>query len=79
MKNDVFWNVTQSVCRRNRRFGGTYRLHHHADKNRRAGINVSSVQQPKHAVKKYRLYVSPKRRFLEEPHGVKSLKTAPFC
>jgi hypothetical protein len=32
-----------------RRFGGTYRLRHHGDKNPRARNNVSSNWQPKHA------------------------------
>jgi hypothetical protein len=27
MKNGVFWDVTPCGCCKNRRFGGTYRLH----------------------------------------------------
>jgi hypothetical protein len=42
MKNAVFCDVTQSGSCNNRRFGGTYRLHHQGDKNRRARNNVSS-------------------------------------
>jgi hypothetical protein len=41
MKYAVFWNVTPCGSCKNRCFGGTYRLHHQGDKNRRAG-NVSS-------------------------------------
>jgi hypothetical protein len=35
-KNAVLWDVTQFGSCENRRFGGTYRLHHQGDKNRRA-------------------------------------------
>jgi hypothetical protein len=34
MKYTVFWDVTPSDSYKNRRFGGTYRLHHQGDKNR---------------------------------------------
>jgi hypothetical protein len=34
MKNDVFWDVTPCGSCKNRRFGGTWHLHHHGDKNR---------------------------------------------
>jgi hypothetical protein len=49
MKNVVFWDVTPCGCCKNRRFGGTYRLHYRGGKVRRARKNVSS----KHAAKKY--------------------------
>jgi hypothetical protein len=42
MKNAVFSDVTQCGSFRNRRFGGTHRLHHQGDKNRCATNNVSS-------------------------------------
>jgi hypothetical protein len=45
MKDAVFWDVTPCGCCKNRRFGGTYRLHQ-SDKNERARNNVSSNQQP---------------------------------
>jgi hypothetical protein len=45
MKSAVFWNVTLCGSCKNRRFGGTYRLHHQGDKNRRASNNVNSVLQ----------------------------------
>jgi hypothetical protein len=35
LMNAVFWDVTPRASRKNRRFGGTYRLHHQVDKNRR--------------------------------------------
>jgi hypothetical protein len=43
MKNAVFWDVTLCGSCKNRRFGGTYRLHHKGDKNRRARNNT--IQQ----------------------------------
>jgi hypothetical protein len=43
VKNAIFWDVTPCGSCKNRRFGGTYRLHHQGDKNRRAR-NVSSKQ-----------------------------------
>jgi hypothetical protein len=36
MKNAVVWDVALCGSCKNRRFGGTYRLHHQGDKNRRA-------------------------------------------
>jgi pentatricopeptide repeat protein len=32
-KNAVFWNMMLCGCGKNRRFGGTYRLHHEGEKN----------------------------------------------
>jgi hypothetical protein len=34
MKNALFWDVTPCGSCKNRRFGGTQRLHHQGDKNR---------------------------------------------
>jgi hypothetical protein len=34
MKNGVFWDVMPHGSCKNRRFGGTWRLHHEGDKNR---------------------------------------------
>jgi hypothetical protein len=34
MKNGVFWEVTSCGSCKDRRFGGTYRLHHQGNKNR---------------------------------------------
>jgi hypothetical protein len=41
-KNVIFWDVTPHASCKNRRFGGSYRLHHQDDKNRQAR-NVSSI------------------------------------
>jgi hypothetical protein len=41
MKNEVFWDFTPCGCK-NRRFAGTYHLHHYRANNRRAWNNVSS-------------------------------------
>jgi hypothetical protein len=41
-KNAVFWDVTPCGSYKNQHFGGTYRLHHQADKNQQARNNVSS-------------------------------------
>jgi hypothetical protein len=65
MKDSVFWDVTPPDSCKNRSFEGTYRLHHQSDKNWRAGNNDSRN-------------VPPKRRFLQEPRGLTSQKTALF-
>jgi hypothetical protein len=41
LKNGVFWDVTPCGSCKNRRFGGTYRLHHQGDKNRWTRNNAS--------------------------------------
>jgi hypothetical protein len=41
-KNTVFSDVTRCGSCKNLRFGGTYRLHHQGDNNRRARNNVSN-------------------------------------
>jgi hypothetical protein len=43
MRNAVIWDVTSCGSCKNRRFGGTCRLHHRGEKNQRARNNVSSV------------------------------------
>jgi hypothetical protein len=63
----AFWDVTSCDSCKNRRFGGTYCFHNQGDKNRWARNDVSSDKQPTHAAK---YYFPPKRRFLQEPHGV---------
>jgi hypothetical protein len=40
MNNTVFWVVTLCGSCMNRRFGGTYRLHHQGEKNQQARNNV---------------------------------------
>jgi hypothetical protein len=66
MKNAVFWDVTPCGSFKNQRFGGMQRINHQVDKNLRAR-NVSSNLEPKHC-----------SRFLQEPRGVTSQKTAFF-
>jgi hypothetical protein len=61
LKNGVFWVVTPCGSCKNHRFGGTWRLLHQGDKNRCTR----------------RRQFPPKRRFLQEPHGVTTQKT-PF-
>jgi hypothetical protein len=43
MKNAVLWDVTLCGLCRNRRFGGTERLHHNANKNRWTRNNVRNT------------------------------------
>jgi hypothetical protein len=38
MKNVVFWDITSCGFCKNRRFRGTYLIHHQGDKNRRANV-----------------------------------------
>jgi hypothetical protein len=73
MKNVVFWDLTPCGSCNSRRFGGTYHLHHQGDKNSRARNSVSSNQQSKFADSCRPSDVgdvTPKRRFLQEAHGV---------
>jgi hypothetical protein len=42
LKNGVFWVVTPCGSCKNRRFGGTYRLHHQSEKNQQGRNNVGS-------------------------------------
>jgi hypothetical protein len=42
VKNAVLWDVTPCGSRKNRGFGGTYRLHHKGGKDQRSRNNVSS-------------------------------------
>jgi hypothetical protein len=46
MSNAIFWEVVPCGYCKNQHFGGTYRLHHQGDKNRRTRNNVSSNYQP---------------------------------
>jgi hypothetical protein len=46
MKNAIFWEVTPCGSCKNRRFGGTQRLHHKGDNNRWTRHNVSRNYQP---------------------------------
>jgi hypothetical protein len=42
MKNVLFWDVMPCGSCKNRRFRGTYHLHHQGEKNQQARNNVSS-------------------------------------
>jgi hypothetical protein len=42
MKNAVFQDLTLCASYKKGRFGGTYRLYHQGDKNRRSRNNISS-------------------------------------
>jgi hypothetical protein len=42
LKNAVLWNATPCGSCKNQRFGGTYRLHHQGDKNRRDRLLVTA-------------------------------------
>jgi hypothetical protein len=79
MKNAVFWDFTPCDSCKNRRFGGTHRLHHQNHKNRQARnmlavtINRSTLRSNSHRrenVKSYTGssigYVSPNQRLSEE-------------
>jgi hypothetical protein len=90
MKNGVFWVVTPCGSWKNRRFGGTWRLLHpptYAAKKYQV-VFLRSVRRllvaacvvpssPIFSPWWRRRQVSPKRRFLQEPHGVTTQKT-PF-
>jgi hypothetical protein len=49
MRNAIFWNVTLCGSCKDGPFGGTWRLHHQGNKNRRVRNYVSSNYQPKRA------------------------------
>jgi hypothetical protein len=66
MKNAVFWDVTPCGSCKNRGFEGTYRLHHQGGE--RSNISLISNR-----------ITLPKRLFLQEPHGIISLKAVFFA
>jgi hypothetical protein len=57
MKIAVVWDVTPRDSCKNLRFGGTYRLLHHGEKNLRDRNNFSSNYQLKYVTK----YLFPAR------------------
>jgi hypothetical protein len=72
MKNGVFWDVTTCGSCKNRHFGGTCRS------VRRLLVTANVVpSSPIHVNVMMEALSSPKRWFLQEPHGVTSHKT-PF-
>jgi hypothetical protein len=74
MKNGVFWDVTPCGSCKSRRFGGTWRLLHQGDSLLLVFFLVHRFLSPWWR----RRQVPPKRRFLQEPHGVPSQKTPLF-
>jgi hypothetical protein len=42
-KNAVFWDMTPCGSCKNRRSGGTYRLHHQGEKTQLTGKKVNSI------------------------------------
>jgi hypothetical protein len=70
MKKTVFWDVDPYGSCKNRRFGVTNRLHHQ-------GANVAA-SSPILVTFMMEAIFPPNRRFLQEPHGVTSQKTAFF-
>jgi hypothetical protein len=57
MKNGVFWDVTPCGSCKNRRFGGTWCLHHQGDKN-------GELETTQAATSKYQVFLSSVRRLL---------------
>jgi hypothetical protein len=81
VKNAVFWDVAPCLSCVNRRFGGTYHLHLQGKKIRERGTSVSKQLQTRSRIFlpwRWRRYVPPKRRFVQERHGATSQKAAFF-
>jgi hypothetical protein len=76
MKNALFWDVKPCGSCRNRRFGGTYRLHHQDEKNRRArnvsGNQLATIILTKSNIKRIQL-------LLENVCTVMEFRREPFC
>jgi hypothetical protein len=80
-KNSVLWDVTPCGSCKNRRFGGTYHLHHQGDKNRAKTMlaltgSCSMLRTKQIKWEWWRLCVPSRRRFWQERHGVTSQKTS---
>jgi hypothetical protein len=79
VKNGVFWEVTLCGSCKNRPFGGTQRLHNQGDKNRWTKNKLALFLVHRFLSLWWRRrYVPPKRRFLQEPHGLTSQNTTFF-
>jgi hypothetical protein len=74
VKNGVFWDVTTCASCKNRRFGGTYMVFLRNVRRLLVTANVFLVHRLL-SLWWRRRYVPPKRRFLQESHGVTSQKT----
>jgi hypothetical protein len=77
MKKVVFWDVTPCGSCKYWRFGGTQRLHHQGEKFA-VCISCQFLVHQFLSPWWWRLYVPPKRRFLQEPHDVTPQKTVLF-
>jgi hypothetical protein len=53
MKNAVIWDMTPSGSCKNRRFGGTDRLHHQGERNQGAKKKVTSISLQYASVDRY--------------------------
>jgi hypothetical protein len=72
-RHSVFWDVTSWSFSKNHRFGGTYRLHVQGN----GTLESSSWEDSRVSLSwRWRRYVSRKRWFLLQPHGVISRKTS---
>jgi hypothetical protein len=85
MKNAVFWDA--ALCRPcvNKRFGGTYRLHLKGRNIRERGTRFSGWLQINAVSRssiflpwRWRRYVPPKRRLMQDLHSATSYKTTFF-
>jgi hypothetical protein len=75
MKNGVFWDVTPCGSCKNRRFGGTQRLHHQLRSVHRLPFTANVPSLLILATLMMETLRSSKRRFLQVPHSVTSQKT----
>jgi hypothetical protein len=66
LRNVVVWDVTPCGCCLNRRFGGSYHIHYQGKENSSPILSTLTIRRN----------VTPKRRFLQDPYGVTSQKTA---
>jgi hypothetical protein len=91
IKNAVSWDITQCGSCKNRRFGGLSSSIIRVARISEIGTTLAVNWQPMHRLRLtlflvhwfsshwwWRRYIPPKRRFLQEPHGVTSQKTVFF-
>jgi hypothetical protein len=76
MKSVVFWDETLCGSCKNRRFGGTYRTIIRVKRISELGTTLAVTSSPILFTLMILATVPPKRRFLQESHGVTTQKTA---
>jgi hypothetical protein len=78
--NAVFWDAASCISCINRRFGGMYRLYLQDRRIRDLGTSVSRWLQRSRIFLpwRWRRYIPPKRRLIQDLHGATSQKTAFF-